>query len=74
MIKGLQQTLEYQHNLKGENEQLKRNTGVAKKKLKSQEQEYNGTNTKLVQAMKMKEEEHKIEISRHQYMQRKTIK
>ncbi|KAM6156931.1 coiled-coil domain-containing protein 152 [Erethizon dorsatum] len=71
MIKGLQQTIEYQHNLKGENEQLKRNAKMTKEKLKSQEQEYKDNIAKLVHEMKIKEEEHKIEISRlYQDMQK----
>ncbi|XP_047411767.1 coiled-coil domain-containing protein 152 isoform X1 [Sciurus carolinensis] len=72
MIKGLQQTLEYQHNLKGENEQLKRNADLIKEKLKSHEQEYKNNIAKLVSEMKIKEEEHKIVISKlYQDMQKK---
>ncbi|XP_051709467.1 coiled-coil domain-containing protein 152 isoform X2 [Oryctolagus cuniculus] len=72
MIKGLQQTIEYQHNLKGENEQLKRTADLIKEKLKSHEQEYKNNITKLVNEMKIKEDEHKIEISSvYQDMQKK---
>ncbi|KFO29163.1 coiled-coil domain-containing protein 152 [Fukomys damarensis] len=72
VIKGLQQTIEYQHNLKGENEQLKRNADMIREKLKSHEQEYKSNIAKLVQEMKIKEEEHKIEISKlYQDMQKK---
>nr|KAF6439986.1 coiled-coil domain containing 152 [Rousettus aegyptiacus] len=72
MIKGLQQTIEYQHNLKGENEQLKRNAVVMKEKLKSHEQEYKSTIAKLMSEMKIKEEGHKIEIRKlYQDMQKK---
>ncbi|XP_036136006.1 coiled-coil domain-containing protein 152 [Molossus molossus] len=62
MIKGLQQTIEYQHNLKGENEQLKRNADLMKEKLKSHEQEYKNNIAKIMNEMKIKEEGHKIEI------------
>ncbi|XP_063114189.1 coiled-coil domain-containing protein 152 [Cavia porcellus] len=72
MIKGLQQTIEYQHNLKGENEELKRNADLAKEKLKSQEQEHMNNIAKLEYEMKIKEEQHKVEISRlYQDMQKK---
>ncbi|XP_058426719.1 coiled-coil domain-containing protein 152 isoform X1 [Marmota monax] len=72
MIKGLQQTLEYQHNLKGENEQLKRNADLIKEKLKSHELEYKNNIAKLVNEMKIKGKEHKIEISKlYQDMQKK---
>ncbi|XP_023557650.1 coiled-coil domain-containing protein 152 [Octodon degus] len=72
MLKGLQQTIEYQHNLKGENEQLKRNADMINEKLKSLEQEHKNNITKLANEIKIKEEEHKKEISRlYQDMQRK---
>ncbi|KAM8957285.1 coiled-coil domain-containing protein 152 isoform 1-T1 [Lycaon pictus] len=72
MIKGLQQTIESQHNLKGENEQLKRNADLMKEKLKSHEQEYQNNIAKLLSEMKIKEEGHKIEIRKlHQDMQEK---
>ncbi|XP_063138418.1 coiled-coil domain-containing protein 152 isoform X1 [Rattus norvegicus] len=72
MIKGLQQTVQYQHNLKGENEQLKRNVDFMKEKLKSHEQEYKNNIAKLISEMKIKEEEHKIELSKlYQDMQKK---
>ncbi|KAB1281188.1 Coiled-coil domain-containing protein 152, partial [Camelus dromedarius] len=72
MIKGLQQTIEYQHNLKGENEQLKRNADLMKEKLKSQEKEYKNNITKLMSEMKIKEEGYKIEIAKlYQDMQKK---
>ncbi|XP_006167022.1 coiled-coil domain-containing protein 152 [Tupaia chinensis] len=72
MIKGLQRTIEYQHNLKGENEELKKNADLMKEKLKSHEQEYKNNIAKLVNEMKIKEEEHKIEISKlYQEMQKK---
>ncbi|XP_006877365.1 PREDICTED: coiled-coil domain-containing protein 152 [Chrysochloris asiatica] len=64
MIKGLQKTIEYQHNLKDENEQLKRNADLMKEKLKSHEQEYKNNIAKLVNEMKIKEEGHKIEIKK----------
>ncbi|XP_066234386.1 coiled-coil domain-containing protein 152 isoform X1 [Saccopteryx leptura] len=64
MVKGLQQTIEYQHNLKGENEHLKRNADLMKEKLKSHEQEYKNNITKLMSEMKMKEEGHKLEIKK----------
>ncbi|XP_027460424.1 coiled-coil domain-containing protein 152 isoform X3 [Zalophus californianus] len=72
MIKGLQQTIESQHDLKGENEQLKRNADLMKEKLKSHEQEYKNNIAKLMSEMKIKEEGHKIEIRKlHQDMQQK---
>ncbi|XP_004448277.1 coiled-coil domain-containing protein 152 [Dasypus novemcinctus] len=72
MIKGLQQTIEYQHNLKDENEQLKRNADLMKEKLKSHEQEYKNSIAKFVSEMKIKEEGHKIEIRKlYQDMQKK---
>ncbi|XP_057566428.1 coiled-coil domain-containing protein 152 [Hippopotamus amphibius kiboko] len=64
VIKGLQQTIEYQHNLKGENEQLKRNADLMKDKLKTHEQEYKNNIAKLMSEMKVKEEGHKIEITK----------
>ncbi|XP_064452815.1 coiled-coil domain-containing protein 152 isoform X1 [Mirounga angustirostris] len=72
MIKGLQQTIESQHDLKGENEQLKRNADLMKEKLKFHEQEYKNNIAKLMSEMKIKEEGHKIEIRKlHQDMQEK---
>nr|XP_044988452.1 coiled-coil domain-containing protein 152 isoform X2 [Jaculus jaculus] len=72
MIKGLQQTIEYQHNLKDENEELKRNADLLKEQLKSHEQEYKNNIAKLVSEVKIKEEGHKIEISKlYQDMQKK---
>ncbi|XP_024434364.2 coiled-coil domain-containing protein 152 [Desmodus rotundus] len=72
MIKGLQQTIEYQHNLKGENEQLKRNADLMKEKLKSHEQEYKNNIAKLMSEIKIKEEVHKIEVKKlYQDMQKK---
>ncbi|XP_035292891.1 coiled-coil domain-containing protein 152 isoform X1 [Cricetulus griseus] len=72
MIKGLQQTIQYQHNLKDENEQLKRNVEFMKEKLKSHEQEYKNSIAKLISEMKIKEEGHKIEMSKlFQDMQKK---
>uniref|UniRef100_A0A8C3VVI5 Coiled-coil domain containing 152 n=1 Tax=Catagonus wagneri TaxID=51154 RepID=A0A8C3VVI5_9CETA len=72
MIKGLQQTIEYHHNLKGENEQLKRNSDLMKEKLKSHEQEYKNNIAKLMNEMKIKEEGHKIEITKlYQDIQKK---
>ncbi|KAM5257880.1 coiled-coil domain-containing protein 152 isoform 1-T2 [Hipposideros larvatus] len=72
MIKGLQQTIEYQHNVKGENEQLKRNADLMKEKLKSHEQEYKNNIARLMSEMKIKEEGHKIEIRKlSQDMQKK---
>ncbi|XP_013210149.1 coiled-coil domain-containing protein 152 isoform X1 [Microtus ochrogaster] len=72
MIKGLQETIQYQHNLKDENEQLKRNVDFMKEKLKSHEQEYKNSIAKLISEMKIKEEGHKIEMSKlYQDMQKK---
>ncbi|XP_047272540.1 coiled-coil domain-containing protein 152 isoform X1 [Homo sapiens] len=72
IIKGLQQTIEYQQNLKGENEQLKISADLIKEKLKSHEQEYKNNIAKLVSEMKIKEEGYKKEISKlYQDMQRK---
>ncbi|EHB13248.1 Coiled-coil domain-containing protein 152 [Heterocephalus glaber] len=71
MIKGLQQTIAYQHNLRGENEQLKRNADMTREKLKSHKQDNKNNIAKLVHEMKTKEEEHKIEISKlYQDMQK----
>ncbi|XP_049719053.1 coiled-coil domain-containing protein 152 [Elephas maximus indicus] len=71
MIKGLQQTIGYQHNLKDENEQLKRNTDLMKEKLKSHEQEYKNNIVKLVNEMKIKEDGYKTEIRKlYQDMQK----
>ncbi|KAM5329493.1 coiled-coil domain-containing protein 152 isoform 2-T2 [Glossophaga mutica] len=72
MIKGLQQTIEYQHNLKGENEQLKRSVDLMKEKLQSREQEYKNNIAKLMSEMKIKEEVHNVEIKKlYQDMQKK---
>ncbi|KAM4875345.1 coiled-coil domain-containing protein 152 isoform 1-T1 [Thomomys bottae] len=72
MIKGLQQTIEYQHNLKGENEELKKNADLMKEKIKSLEQENKNNIAKLLSEMKTKEEVHKIEISKlYQDLQKK---
>ncbi|XP_023602918.1 coiled-coil domain-containing protein 152 isoform X1 [Myotis lucifugus] len=72
MVKGLQQTIEYQHNLKGKNEQLKRNADLMKEKLKSHEQEYKNSIAKLISEMKIKEEGHKTELRKlYQDMQKK---
>ncbi|XP_049625011.1 coiled-coil domain-containing protein 152 [Suncus etruscus] len=72
MVKGLQQTIEYQHNLKDENEQLKINDEIMKEKLKSRELEYNNNTVKLMGEMKAKEEEYKKEIEKlYQDMQKK---
>ncbi|KAI5930570.1 Coiled-coil domain-containing protein 152 [Manis javanica] len=72
MIKGLQQTIEYQHNLKGENEQLKINPDLMKEKLKYYEQEYKNNIAKLMNEMKIKEEGYKKEIKKlYQDMQEK---
>ncbi|XP_004605635.2 coiled-coil domain-containing protein 152 [Sorex araneus] len=72
MIKGLQHTIEYHHNLKDEIEQLKRNDEIMKEKLKSQELEYKNNTAKLMSEMKAKEEEYKIEIGKlYQDMQKK---
>ncbi|KAK2493916.1 hypothetical protein MC885_017064 [Smutsia gigantea] len=74
MIKGLQQTIEYQHNLKGENEQLKRNADLMKEKLKSHEQEYKNNIAKLMNEMKIKEEGYKKEMRKlYQDMQEKIV-
>ena len=54
MIKGLQETAEYQHNLKGENEQLKRNADLIKEKLKSYKQKYKNNIAKLMSEMKIR--------------------
>ncbi|XP_078221662.1 coiled-coil domain-containing protein 152 isoform X3 [Callithrix jacchus] len=72
IIKGLQHTIEYQQNLKGENEQLKISADLIKEKLKSHEQEYKNNIAKLISEMKIKEEEYKTEISKlYQDMQKK---
>ncbi|EHH54228.1 Coiled-coil domain-containing protein 152, partial [Macaca fascicularis] len=72
IIKGLQQTIECQQNLKGENEQLKISADLIKEKLKSHEQEYKNNIAKLVSEMKIKEEGYKTEISKlYQDMQKK---
>ncbi|XP_076973199.1 coiled-coil domain-containing protein 152 [Tamandua tetradactyla] len=72
MIKGLQDTIEYQHNLKNENEQLRRNADLMKEKLKSHEQEYKNNVAKFESEMKIKEEGHNIEIKKlYQEMQKK---
>ncbi|XP_021516684.1 coiled-coil domain-containing protein 152 [Meriones unguiculatus] len=71
LIKGLQQTIHYQHSLKDENEQQKRNVDFMKEKLKSHEQEYKNNIAKLRSEMKIKEEEHKIKMSKlYQDMQK----
>ncbi|XP_008840328.1 coiled-coil domain-containing protein 152 [Nannospalax galili] len=71
MIKGLQQTIQYQHNLKDENEQLKRNADLLTEKLKAHEQEYKNNIAKLINEIKIKEEGHKLEISKlYQDMQK----
>ncbi|XP_016041280.1 coiled-coil domain-containing protein 152 [Erinaceus europaeus] len=72
MIKGLQQTIGCHHNLKGENEQLKRNADIMKEKLKSHELEYKNNIARLMNEMKIKEEGHEREIKKLcQDMQRK---
>ncbi|EHB03631.1 Nucleosome assembly protein 1-like 1 [Heterocephalus glaber] len=75
MIKGLQQTIEYQDNLRGENEQLKRNADMTREKLKSHKQDYKNNIAILVHEMKIKEEKHKLEISKlYQDMQKVELK
>ncbi|XP_004737999.1 coiled-coil domain-containing protein 152 isoform X1 [Mustela lutreola] len=72
MIKGLQQTIKSQHDLRGENEQLKRSADFMKENFKSHEQEYKNNIAKLMSEMKIKEEGYKIEIRKlHQDMQEK---
>uniref|UniRef100_A0A8C7EKH8 Coiled-coil domain containing 152 n=1 Tax=Neovison vison TaxID=452646 RepID=A0A8C7EKH8_NEOVI len=72
MIKGLQQTIKSQHDLRGENEQLKRSADLMKENFKSHEQEYKNNIAKLMSEMKIKEEGYKIEIRQlHQDMQEK---
>ncbi|XP_004716991.1 coiled-coil domain-containing protein 152 [Echinops telfairi] len=64
MIKGLQQTIGYQHNLKAENEQLKKNADLMKEKLQSHKKEYENNIAKLINEMKIKEEGYKTEIKK----------
>ncbi|XP_039767461.1 coiled-coil domain-containing protein 152 [Ornithorhynchus anatinus] len=62
VIKGLEQTIEYQCNLKDENERLKKGTDVLKDKLRAQEQEYKKQFDQFVVEMQSKEEAHKMEM------------
>ncbi|XP_074064411.1 coiled-coil domain-containing protein 152 isoform X3 [Macrotis lagotis] len=62
VINGLQKTIENHYNLKDENEQLKKNNGILREKLKSHEQEYKHQIDKLLKEIQINEEEHKMEI------------
>ncbi|XP_038600191.1 coiled-coil domain-containing protein 152 isoform X2 [Tachyglossus aculeatus] len=66
VIKGLQQTVEYQCNLKDENERLKKGADVLKDKLRVQEQDYKKQLDQFVVEMQSKEEAHRMELTKIQ--------
>ncbi|XP_044302466.1 coiled-coil domain-containing protein 152 [Varanus komodoensis] len=61
VIKGLQQTIENQCNLRDENEKLKSTVCILEEKLKIHEQEHKNTVERLLKEIETKEEEHKLE-------------
>nr|XP_028604411.1 coiled-coil domain-containing protein 152 [Podarcis muralis]XP_028604412.1 coiled-coil domain-containing protein 152 [Podarcis muralis]XP_028604413.1 coiled-coil domain-containing protein 152 [Podarcis muralis]XP_028604414.1 coiled-coil domain-containing protein 152 [Podarcis muralis]XP_028604415.1 coiled-coil domain-containing protein 152 [Podarcis muralis] len=67
VIKGLQQTIENQYNLRDESERLKNTAHNLEEKLKSQEQEHKNMVDRLMREIEKKEEEHKLEQWKLQY-------
>ncbi|CAI5787620.1 Uncharacterized protein PODLI_1B017443 [Podarcis lilfordi] len=61
VIKGLQQTIENQYNLRDESERLKNTAHNLEEKLKSHEQEHKNMVDRLMREIEKKEEEHKLE-------------
>ncbi|XP_039222298.1 growth hormone receptor isoform X3 [Crotalus tigris] len=64
VIKGLQQTIEDQYNLRDENEKLKNIVQILEKKLKTREKEHENMVDKLIMEIKNKEKEHNHEQSK----------
>uniref|UniRef100_A0A8D0HLM4 Coiled-coil domain containing 152 n=1 Tax=Sphenodon punctatus TaxID=8508 RepID=A0A8D0HLM4_SPHPU len=64
VIKGLQQTIENQCNLRDENEKLKNGAHILEEKLKAHEQEYKNQIDKLAAEIKSKEEAQKLELAK----------
>ncbi|KAM3846104.1 growth hormone receptor-like isoform 5-T10 [Vipera latastei] len=64
VIKGLQQTIEDQYNLRDENEKLKNTIQILEEKLKTHEKEYENMVDKLIMEIKNKEKEHNHEQSK----------
>uniref|UniRef100_A0A670YLR3 Coiled-coil domain containing 152 n=1 Tax=Pseudonaja textilis TaxID=8673 RepID=A0A670YLR3_PSETE len=61
VIKGLQQTIEDQYNLRDENEHLKNTIQILEEKLKTHEKEHENMVDKLIMEIKSKEKEHNHE-------------
>ncbi|XP_063151764.1 coiled-coil domain-containing protein 152 [Candoia aspera] len=61
VIKGLQQTIENQYNLRDENENLKNEVQILEEKLKAHEEEHKNVVDKLIMEIKNKEKEHHLE-------------
>ncbi|XP_029433888.1 coiled-coil domain-containing protein 152 [Rhinatrema bivittatum] len=61
VIKGLQDTIQNQCNLRDENEKLKENTQILEQKLKAKEQEYKNQINKFMTEMKAKEDYYQME-------------
>ncbi|XP_026522243.1 coiled-coil domain-containing protein 152 [Notechis scutatus] len=61
VIKGLQQTIEDQYNLRDENEHLKNTIQILEEKLKTHEKEHENMVDKLIIEIKSKEKEHNHE-------------
>ncbi|XP_074851710.1 coiled-coil domain-containing protein 152 [Carettochelys insculpta] len=73
VIKGLQQTIKNQCDLRDENERLKNNIQLLEEKLNAHEQEYTNQIEKLVTEIKNKEEEYKMQLTKvHCDMRRKS--
>ncbi|KAM6474280.1 coiled-coil domain-containing protein 152 [Liasis olivaceus] len=60
VIKGLQQTIENQYNLRDENEKLKNTVQILEEKLKTHEEEYKNVVDKLIMEIKNKEKEYNL--------------
>ncbi|XP_020639280.3 coiled-coil domain-containing protein 152 [Pogona vitticeps] len=72
VIKGLQQTIESQCNLRDENERLKNTAHILEEKVKVHEQEYKNMIDRLMRKIEQKEEEHKLSQSKfHSDMNKK---
>ncbi|XP_058029267.1 coiled-coil domain-containing protein 152 [Ahaetulla prasina] len=66
VIKGLQQTIEDQYNLRDENEKLENTVQILKEKLKTHEKEHENMVDKLIREIKNKEKEHNHEQNKLQ--------
>ncbi|XP_061473269.1 coiled-coil domain-containing protein 152 [Rhineura floridana] len=67
VIKGLQQSVENQYNLRDENKRLKNTVHILEEKLKSHEQEHKNMVDHFTREIKSKEEEHKLEQRKLHY-------